>query len=158
MEKLKEFEVDLASMTDGHYEYDFKIDKSFFEAMDNEEILGADVDALLDIDKRHGSYELRLHCDGELEVPCDRCLDPVKHPVDADYDVTVRYGEDYDDSRDGVLILPESENRLNVSGMIYDTLLLTIPLRCVHAPGECNADMARALREHQSGEEDDTEA
>ncbi len=92
-----------------------------------------------------------------MEVPCDRCLDPVSHEVDTDYDVVVRYGEEYDDSGDNLLILPYSANRLNVAGIIYDTLLLTIPLRCVHAEGECNPEMAEALREHNSSADYDEE-
>jgi uncharacterized metal-binding protein YceD (DUF177 family) len=155
--KLKEYDVDLASLTEGHHEEDYHIGKEFFELMDNTEIQGADVDVHMDIEKRHGSYECRFHCEGTMEVPCDRCLDPVSHEVDTDYDVVVRYGEEYDDSGDNLLILPYSANRLNVAGIIYDTLLLTIPLRCVHAEGECNPEMAEALREHNSSADYDEE-
>ena len=63
MEKLKEFEVELALMQAEHCEKDYRIDKSFFESMENDSILGADVDVLVDIDKRHGSYEVEIHCE-----------------------------------------------------------------------------------------------
>ncbi len=152
---MKEYDVDLVSLTEGHHEENFHIDKKFFESMENEDILGADVDVELDIDKRHDSYNCRFHFEGTLEVPCDRCLEPVSQEVDTDYDVVVRYGEDYDDSGDNVLVLPYSATRLNVAGIIYDTLLLTIPLRCVHPEGECNATMAEVLREHNSGHDED---
>lgn len=133
---------------------DYHIGKDFFELMENEEILGADVDVRMDIDKRHDCYECRFNFVGTLDVPCDRCLDPVSLRVDTDYDVVVRYGEEFDDSGDNVLILPYSASRLNVAGMIYDTLLLAIPLRCVHPEGECNATMAEVFREHKSGTDD----
>ncbi len=155
---LKEFDVDLASMEDGHYEKDFRIGRLFFEEMENDSVLGADVDVMLDIDKRHGSYLLQFHCEGTMQVPCDRCLDPVDHQVDTDYDVTVRYGEEYDDSKDNLLIIPYNETVLNVASLIYDTLLLTIPLRCVHPEGACNSEMSETLRQHQApGEEDEAD-
>lgn len=157
MEKLKEFEVELASMQAEHCEKDYRIDKSFFESMENDSILGADVDVLVDIDKRHGSYEVEIHCEGTMQVPCDRCLEAVDHEVDADYHVTVRYGEEYDDSRDNLLVLPYSETRLDLAGLIYDTLLLTIPLRCVHREGECDTAMSETLRLHKApGDDEET--
>jgi len=158
LEKLKEYDVNLVSLTEGHHVEEFHIDKKFFESMENGDILRANVDVRMDVEKRHGNYECRFHFEGTLEVPCDRCLDPVIHTVDTDYDVVVRYGEEYDDSGDNVLTLPYSATRLNVAGMIYDTLLLAIPLRCVHPEGECNAAMAEVLREHRSGPDEENES
>ena len=150
-------------MAEGHHEADYRIDKSFFEMKENDDILGASVDVHLDIEKRRDSYTLIFDCVGDLEVACDRCLDPVSEPIDTEYRVVVRYGEEYDDSRDNLLVIPESWHRLDVSGIIYDTLLLSLPLRCVHPEGECNSEMSQVLREHnpeieETAEEEGTEA
>lgn len=148
--------MDLVTLKAGQvYEYDYHIGKEFFELKENDEILGCDVDVHLSVEKRHETYILEFDLAGDLEVPCDRCLDPVTLPVDEVYDIAVRHGEEYDDSSDDVLVIPEGWTRLDVSGLIYDTLMLTIPLRCVHAEGECNRDMQAALHEHnrESGEE-----
>lgn len=137
--------MDLAGLTDGIHERDFRIGKEFFEQMENSDILDADVDVHVDIEKRHGGYSLTFETAGTLSVPCDRCLDAMQIPAEADYDLTVRYGEEYDDSTDNLLILPYSQTRLDLAPIIYDTLMLTIPLRCVHPEGECNAEMTDAL-------------
>ena len=33
--------------------------------------------------------------------------------------------------------------------MLYDTVALTIPIKHVHAPGQCNKDMSSLLRRHK---------
>lgn len=156
--KFTAYKVDLASKADGHYEQDFTIGKEFFENMENTDIVNADIHVHMDMEVRNGAYECEFHCEGTLEVPCDRCLDPMEIPVDTIYKVTVRYGEDYDDGADNLLVIPYSNTFLNVAYMLYDTLLLTVPLRHVHAPGKCNRAMLEALRKHRSGSHDDSEA
>lgn len=156
MGKFSAYKVDLASKTDGHYEQDFVIGKDFFENMENQDIMTADVKVHMDMDKRHDAYECRFHCQGLLQVPCDRCLDPVDIPVDTVYEVTVKYGDDYNDD-DGLLVIPYSNTSLNVSYMLYDTLLLTVPLRHVHPQGKCNRQMLEALRKHRGARDDEAE-
>lgn len=155
MGKFTAYKVELATRGDGHYEQDFKIGKEFFENMDNHDILSADIDVHMDMEKRHDAYECVFHCSGKLQIPCDRCLDPMDHIVDTDYRVVVKYGDRYDDGADNLLVIPQSNSYLNVAYMLYDTILLTIPIRHVHAPGKCNRQMLEALRKHRGSESDE---
>ena len=146
MEKDKTFEIDLVQLKEGKiYEHDYHIGRSFFEDTENHDVSDSDVDVHLQIEKRHDAYVLEFDFAGTLYVPCDRCLEAVSVPVDEIYDLMVRHGEEYDDSHDDLLIIPENQTRLDVAPMIYDTLLLAIPLRCVHPDGECNSEMQQAL-------------
>ena len=146
----KEFDIDLLSIKEGKsFEKEYRITRDFFENRENTDILDADVDVVLHVEKRHGCYMLEFDLVGNLAVACDRCLDPVNIPIDTTYDIMVRHGEEYDDSRDDVLIIPENRTTLDVAPLIYDTLLLEIPLRHVHPDGECNADMLKELEASQ---------
>ena len=157
MGKFTAYKVDLAGKGDGHYEQDFKIGKEFFENMENNDILASDIQVHMDMDKRNDAYYCVFHCKGMLQIPCDRCLDPMDHEVDVDYKVTVKYGDTYNDGADNLLVIPYSNKYLNVAYMLYDTILLTIPIRHVHPQGKCNRAMLEALRKHRgsSQEEDD---
>ncbi len=157
MGKFTAYKVELASRGDGHYEQDFEIGKQFFENMENHDILSSDIHVHMDMEKRQDRYECVFHCSGMLQIPCDRCLDPMDHEVDTDYRVTVKYGENYDDGADNLLVIPYSNSYLNVAYMLYDTILLTIPLRHVHAPGKCNRAMLDALRKHRGNDSDEAE-
>ncbi|MDE6018921.1 MAG: DUF177 domain-containing protein [Muribaculaceae bacterium] len=146
---LKQFIIALPSLGEGHHEYEMKVDGDFFAARDNDDVKEADVTAYVDIDVHHGVYEIGITCQGWIDIPCDRCLDPMRLDVDEDYDVTVRYGEEYDEKED-TIIIPESEVNFDLSPLVADTILLSIPLRHVHPAGECNPEMEEIMSQHSS--------
>ncbi|MDE7418888.1 MAG: DUF177 domain-containing protein [Muribaculaceae bacterium] len=146
---LKQFILALPTLGEGHHEYEMKVDGDFFAQRENDDVKEADVSAYVDVDVRRGVYQIGITCQGWIEVPCDRCLDPMRLDVDEDYDVTVRYGEDYDETDDTITI-PESEVNFDLSPLIADTILLSIPLRHVHPEGECNPEMKEIMKQHSS--------
>ena len=109
--------------------------------MENPDIIASDVHVHLDLEKKNDSYDCTFTCKGLMQVPCDRCLDPIDIDADTTYHITVKYGEDYNDETDDLLIIPQSDTYINVAYMLYDTLVLTIPLRHVHPLGKCNRAM-----------------
>ena len=156
MGKFTAYKVQLASLQDGKHEQDFEIGTEFFKNMENSDIVNSDVKVHLDLVKRHDTYDCTFHCKGVVQVPCDRCLDPIDIEVDTDYHVVVKYGDNYDDGADNLLVIPYSNTFLNVAYILYDTILLTIPLRHVHPLGKCNRAMAAVLSKHRgSGAEDE---
>lgn len=150
--------MQLASLADGRYEQDFVMDSAFFKNMDNADILSADINVHLDMVKKHEAYDCTFHCTGSLQVPCDRCLDPLTLDVDTTYHIIVRHGDNYDDATDDVLVIPYSDTYLNVAYLLYDTILLTIPLRHVHPQGKCNKAMVAMLNRHSSSTADEEAA
>ena len=146
MGKFSQYKVQLASKTDGRHEQDFVCDTEFFRNMENDDVADADIKVHLDLEKKNDAYV--------LVIPCDRCLDPMEHPVDTTYRLTVRYGERYDES-DDVLIIPHSDTYLNVAYMLHDTVMLTVPLRHVHPAGQCNRAMSAVLSRHNAEALDD---
>lgn len=118
--------------------------------MENPDIIASDVHVHLDLEKKNDSYDCTFTCKGLMQVPCDRCLDPIDIDVDTTYHITVKYGEDYNDETDDLLIIPQSDTYINVAYMLYDTLVLTIPLRHVHPLGKCNRAMSSLLKKHRA--------
>ena len=86
---------------------------------------------------------------------CDRCLDDLRFPIDTGYRITVEYGEDYNDEKDYVLEIPQGDSYLNVAYMIYDTVVLAIPIKHVHPMGKCNRQMSALLKKHRATAEGD---
>lgn len=156
MSDLKQFKISLPALGEGHHELELKADAGLFADHGNVEVTEADITAYVDIDVRHGAYQIGITCRGWIEIPCDRCLDPMRMEVDEDYDVGVRYGENYDET-DDTITLPESEVEFDLAPVVADTVLLAIPLRHVHPAGRCNARMEEIMKEHASEEPDSEE-
>ncbi len=146
---LKQFIIKLPALGDGHHELELKADEGLFAGRGNVEVTGADITAYVDIDVRHGAYNIGITCQGWIEIPCDRCLDAMRLDVDDDYDVSVSYGEDYDETDDTVT-LPETQTEFDLAPIVADTVLLGIPLRHVHPEGECNPRMEEIMRQHST--------
>ncbi|MDE5712572.1 MAG: DUF177 domain-containing protein [Muribaculaceae bacterium] len=155
MGKFSQYKVHLASLADGKYEQDFECGTDFFKNMENPDVISSDVHVHLNLIKKNDAYDFTFTCKGMLQVPCDRCLDPIDLDVDTTYHITVKYGADYNDETDDLLIIPESDTYINVAYMLHDTIVLTIPLRHVHPLGKCNRAMAAALHKHRSNAGDD---
>ncbi|MCM1475903.1 MAG: DUF177 domain-containing protein [Muribaculaceae bacterium] len=149
----KAYELPISGIGEGHYEQDFVCDTAFFEQMKNGEILSSDVKAHIDVESRRGEYDCTFRLKGTITITCDRCLDPLEQAVDTEYHVVLRYGEKYNEVSEELIELPETERDFDVSGILSDTILLTIPMRHVHPEGECNSAMTAILGEHQNSEE-----
>ncbi len=153
MDRKDTYTINLLSLKEGLNEFDYKIGDGFFGSEDSGSVLGADVDVHLDLTRRNESYRLEFSFDGELRAACDRCLEAVPIEIAEDYTLIVRHGEDFESTEtsegDELLVIPEDSTTLDVASVIRDTLLLSIPMRCVHAEGECNEEMAAKLAEHR---------
>lgn len=157
MGKFTAYKVELASLRDGKYTQEFVCDTGFFKNMENLDVVNSDVNVHLDLTARNGLYDLAFTLKGMVQVPCDRCLDPIDIDIDTTYNIKVEYGDSYDDASDDLLIIPSGNAYLNVAYMLYDTILLSIPMRHVHPLGKCNRAMAAALNKHKARSADDEE-
>lgn len=142
----------------GTHEYEYHLGKQFFVNMESADIHDADLGVLLTVTHKSDMYDLNFHVAGDLTLICDRCLDNLIYPIETDYHITVKYGDDYNDESDDLLIIPESDNYLNVAYMLYDTVALTVPIKHVHPLGKCNRQMSAMLKKHRARKTDDEDA
>lgn len=152
MGKLSEFTLRLKGMPETTEQHSYRLGRQFFADFGNADILDAALEVSADVTHRHDAYALELAIAGTVTLECDRCLDPLVLPVDARYSVTVEYGDEYSDETDGLLVLPESDDTLDLTLLIHDTVVLSLPMRRVHPDGMCNAGMAETLRLHRAEE------
>ncbi len=156
MGKFSDYKLMLKSLPLGKHDFEYHLDKQFFINMENSDVRDADVNVALTVNHSNDAYQLSFHLTGTLTVLCDRCLDELPLDIDTTYDLTVKYGDDYDNESDTLLVIPESDNYLNVAYMIYDTAVLAIPPRHVHPQGKCNRAMSALNKKYlvKDSEED----
>ncbi|MFG6381167.1 MAG: DUF177 domain-containing protein [Muribaculum sp.] len=150
MGKFSAYKLPLKSLSAGSHEFDYHLDKKFFEDMESADIHDADLNIHVTVVTKSDLYELTIDITGEITLLCDRCLEDLQWPVDTTYNIYVKYGADYNDDSDELLEIPESDNFLNIAYMIYDTVALTIPIKHVHPLGKCNRAMSSLLKKHRA--------
>ncbi len=158
MGKFTEFKLPLKSMPVGAQSFEYKIGKQFFVNMENNDVRNANIGVKLTVTHKNDFYELDFSIAGEVTVACDRCLDDLRLPIETAYHTIVKFGEDYNDENDDFLVIPESDNHLNVAYMLRDTIVLAIPIKHVHPLGKCNRAMNALLKKHRSAAVDNEEA
>ncbi|MDE7467087.1 MAG: DUF177 domain-containing protein [Muribaculaceae bacterium] len=154
MGKFSAYKLPLKSLGVGTHEFDYKLDKQFFANMEYADVRDADIDVHLVVDYHNDIYHLEFTLTGTVTLLCDRCLDDLVLPIDTTYTINVEYGDDYNDDSDDLLIIPDSDNYLNVAYMLYDTVVLVIPIKHVHPLGKCNRAMSALLKKHRGQGED----
>ena len=135
--------IELKTLEIGHYNYEFKLDNSYFSTIEKTELLGGQVTVNAQLDLRADDYDLTLTVYGKVQVTCDRCLDPM--------DVVV-------DNTEEMAPLLENVQTLDLSWLAYEQIIVNLPLVHRHPEGGCNPEMDALLHNHlcSTAEEPDT--
>jgi uncharacterized metal-binding protein YceD (DUF177 family) len=157
---LERFKIDLKGLTAEVTTLEYDLDKSFFDALDQTEVESGTLHVSLSIRKASGFFEFQFHTVGTVDITCDRCLDLMEQPIEADNRLVVKLGSTNSEDDDTVIV-DENEGILDTSWFIYEFIALAIPIQHVHATGKCNPAMTKALEElsaDRSGDEESNQA
>ena len=157
MNSLEQFKIDLTALSAEETPLEYVLDDQFFAALDDAEIKSGSLHVSGSIRKASGFYELHLYATGTVCVPCDRCLDMMDQPIEADLRLTVKLGSE-DTDEDDVIIVDEDEALLDTSWLIYESIALAVPIQHVHQPGDCNVAMSEKLKELSAARSSDADA
>ena len=157
MGKFDKYKIDLKGMQTDSCRYEFQLDNQFFANIDGPEVQKGKVNIVLSVKRTSQAFELNFQTDGIVLVPCDRCLDDMEQPVTSADKLIVKFGTEYAEEGDNLIIIPEVEGVINVAWFMYEFVALAIPMKHVHAPGKCNKEMSRKLGKHLRTTSDDEE-
>ncbi len=154
MVENKEFIIQIKGLQIGKHYYDFPICGSFFKSFENSQILDADLQADVELEKGSGWMNVNATITGTVTVECDRCLDDVELPMDFDCSMAVKFAKSVeDDDGDEFIIMDPTDSELDLTQFLYDYVCLNLPLQKVHEEGECNSEMMEKLGKVNSHEE-----
>jgi uncharacterized metal-binding protein YceD (DUF177 family) len=130
----KEFLVPFGGLKQGKHQFEFDIDKTFFDAFEFDEYNDVNIKVSLVLDKKSTMLELHFKHKGTVNVPCDLTNEDFDLPVKGKLELIVKYGDEYNDENDEMLILPHGEHQMDVAQYIYEMIVLSVPTKRVH-PG-----------------------
>lgn len=148
MGKFDLYKIQLKALSDGTHSFEFELDNDFFKKIDSPEVQKGDVKTSVVLRKTANTFELKFELEGIVYIPCDRCLDEMEQSISYKGKLFVKFGADYSQEDDEVVIVPEAEGEINIAWFLYEFIVLSIPAKHVHAPGKCNKTMASRLKKH----------
>lgn len=147
MSKFEQYNIVLKDLPAGTTVKEFILDDVFFKKIDSPEVQRGNVKATVTVRKREDAFELSFDLAGIILIPCDRCLDDLEQAITHKESVLVKFGNKFSEENE-IVIVPESEGAINVAWFLYEFIILNIPIKHIHAPGECNKTMINKLKKH----------
>ena len=150
MKPLKEFTIPFVGLKIGKHQFEYKIEKSFFEYFEYEEFNDVNVDVNLELDKKATLLELNFKIKGAVNVNCDLTNEPYNQNIENEFDLVVKFGDEYNDEDTDILIVPHGTYEINVQQYIYELIVLAVPIKRIHPgveDGTLDSDILKKLEE-----------
>ena len=154
------FKISYTGLKIGTHQFDFKINKEFFNSIEYSELHDGNVDFTLYLHKQERLMELDFEFSGFVNVQCDRCLAFYNQEISGKEKLFVKFGKDDSEGNETVIVLSEKEHQLDITHYIYEFIMLSLPYKCIHPEDEegnslCNPEMIERIENHaKSGSTD----
>jgi len=162
LKALKQFSIPFTGLKLGKHQFDFEIDKSFFDAFEYSLVKDGLLKVDVELDKQETMLILHFHILGTIQLNCDKCLAEFGQKIEINERQIVKFAEDELESDDlEIIVLNRKESELDVSEMIYEFINVAIPYinNCDQAgQGQtCDPEMIATLEKLSSGATTDEE-
>ena len=156
MKDLKDFNIQFVGLKEGEHSFQYTIEKKFFEAFHYEEFNETNVSVDLTFVKKTTLLELFFKADGFVEVPCDVSNELYQQPVKGELKLVIKFGPEFNDDNEDILIIPHEEYQVNVAQYIYEMIVLAVPNKRVHPKvldGTLESEALKKLKELEINKE-----
>jgi len=153
--KFDAYKIPLRELSVGAHAYEFALDNIFFKNIEGPEVPKGKVNVCLTVKKGGQAFEMNFDIKGVVQIPCDRCLDDMDQEIECKNQLIVKFGKDYAEESDKIIVIPEAEGEINLAWFLYEFIALTIPIRHVHPAGKCSKGMVSKLKKHVATSKDE---
>lgn len=132
MKDLKQFNIPFVGLKEGKHLFQYEIDNTFFKTYNYDEFEDSSLDVALEFVKKSTHFELIFTASGTINVPCDVTSEFYDQEIASVMPLVIKFGPEYNDENEEILVLPHEAFQLNVAQFIYEMIVLGQPSRRVH--------------------------
>lgn len=133
MEKLHNYDISFSSLKLGNHSFNMSIEQSFFDLFDfDQEFYNPVIEVNVLLIKHSSFLELEINISGTVILRCDISDKEYEQTINNKIKTLVKFGEEYDDSNEEILIIPVGSHSVNISQLIFECVILSIPMKHVH--------------------------
>ena len=132
MKDLRLYDIKFTGLKNGKHQFKYEIDKSFLGHFPYNEVEDCKVDVDVEMNKSDTMLEFSIKSNGTVNVPCDISNEMYDQEIEGDFDFIVKFGEELNDEREDLIIIPYGNHSYNVAQQIYENIILNIPLKKIH--------------------------
>lgn len=128
----KDFLIPFTGLKLGEHQFEYHIKNDFFDMYDYSEFNSTNIQVSIKMLKKTTMLELAISHQGTVNVPCDVTNEDFDLPVNGQLNLVVKFGEEFNNDSEDLLILPPSEFQLNIAQYIYEMIVLSVPYKRIH--------------------------
>ena len=149
--------IQFSGLNEGLHHFEFYADKLFFASFEESDIDEGNIQIRVELEKRSTYLRLNFIIKGEVELVCDRCLEKYSQPIQGSYPMVVKFTDVLTEDSDEMIYLSPGDYQLDVAKLIYEFIVLSIPIRHVHPDDKegnslCDPEMLKKIEEYRAPE------
>jgi uncharacterized protein len=134
MNKLREFDIEISNIKEHVvHNYDFKLDNSFFTLFEDSLIQKGLLTVDVDLEKTPLLIRTNFKIKGQVELICDRSLDPFDYSISSDSQLIFKFSEEYEgEITEEIIGIKRETIKINIAQYIYEFINLEVPIKKLH--------------------------
>ena len=161
---MKDYEVQFTGLNNGIHTFDFEIGEKFFEYFGESDLVDSEITSgnlrlELSMDKKETMLVFDFKIEGSVKVLCAKCSDEMDVQILSKRQIIGKFSDEETWHEDDIIHIPSSAHKVDLKDLIFQFVLLEVPMRTVHEKDECNPEMLEEIekRSYYHEEKEDTD-
>lgn len=126
------YSINIVGLSNKEHHFHYEFGDDFFRTYGTDLVSEGKFQADLLLTKHETFIEVEFKIRGTLRLICDRSLEPFDFPVENNNKIVFKYGEEYKEVTDEIVIIPRDAATLELGQYIYEFIALAVPLKKLH--------------------------
>lgn len=126
------YSVNIVGLSNKEHQFQYEFGDEFFRKYGTDIVSEGKFLVDLLLTKRETFIETEFKISGTARLICDRSLEPFDFPIESKNKIVFKYGDEYQEMTDEIIIIPRDTATLELGQYMYEFISLGIPLKKLH--------------------------
>lgn len=146
MDRFRNYNIAFSGLKTGKHDFKFEINQEFFDLFETEqEFFNPKTDVNDHLDKHTTFLEFYINISGTVQLICDISNEEFSQNIENELKILVKFGEEYDDSNEDIITIPQKDSEFNIANLVYEAVVLSIPMKKVAPSARDNDEYEKLL-------------
>ena len=152
MQFINQFVINFIGLKEGLHEFEFDLDNTFFEHFDYNDFNNCKISTKVVLNKKANLLELNFSSFGKINLNCHVSNEPFDFSHKNEMNLVVKFSSEMINDYEEFLVLPVGASQINVAHYLYETIILSLPIKIIHPgveDGSLESETLNTLREYE---------
>jgi uncharacterized metal-binding protein YceD (DUF177 family) len=126
------YSVNIVGLSNKEHHFQYEFGSEFFRKFGTNILSEGKFHADVTLNKHETFIEVDFRCKGVAQLICDRSLEPFDHPIETFDKIVFKYGEEFQEMTEEIIVIPRDTASLELGQYIYEFISLAVPLKKLH--------------------------